>query len=90
MTPEMLIYNELADEAAGLASRRSGHASIVEQDGSARNRAQQSAKRLAAIEVSMWGGDNNFKKFEGKDSEKFQGHRRQGLKGRLKLPSTTQ
>ena len=80
MTPEMLIYNELADEAAALASAKHGNNGSVKDDGWARDRAQQVARRLAAIEVSTWKDEAYFKKFEGKDFEKLREQRREKLK----------
>ena len=80
MTPEMLIYNELADEAARLASVKFGHSGSIKEDGWAKYRAQQVARRLAAIEVSTWTDEADFKKFEGKDFEKLREQRRDNLK----------
>ena len=76
----MLIYNGLADEAARLASVKFGHSGSIKEDGWAKYRAQQVARRLAAIEVSTWTDEADFKKFEGKDFEKLREQRRDNLK----------
>lgn len=69
MTPEMLMHNELVDEAERLASVDFGQAGAIKDDVSAKYQAQQIAKRLAGIEVSTWKEEVGFRKFDGKDFE---------------------
>ena len=59
MTPEMLIYNELADDAARIGAETRTSTITVKDDASAKYQALRIAERLAAIEVSTWTGDDH-------------------------------
>ena len=69
MTLDMYIYNELADEAARIASNTFGSTTAVKDDAAAKRQVRKIALRLAAIEASTWTEENDFNESHGKDFE---------------------
>ena len=67
MTLDKLLFNELADVAVLVGRRTFANHITIKEDGAAKYEVQKIARRLAAIEVSMWNDEPDFKKHIGKD-----------------------
>ena len=83
MTEEMYVYNELADEAATVASRNSTSTATIKEDSNAKYEVAKIARRLAAIEVSIWAKDKDFNKHQGKHFDQLKKHRTDVLKRKV-------
>ena len=80
MTFDKLLFNELADEAARIGSITFTNTGTVKEDSVAKYELQKIARRLAAIEVSMWKDEPDFKKHHGKDFAQLKEQRAMGVK----------
>ena len=80
MTAEMYIFNALADEAASIASKKLTNFDTIKQDSNYKHEVVKIARRLAAIEESIWTDNNDFKKFHGKSFDQLKQQRTEVLK----------
>ena len=83
MNNDKLLFNELADDAALVGRNTFANANTTQEDGAAKLEALKVARRLAAIDVSMWSDEPDFKKHAGKDFSRLREQRAKEVKSKV-------